>query len=139
MTATRLEDWPERLNRFLEQPHKFDWQTANCALFAADAVEAMTGIDFAEQYRGPKTKLGVYRRLLKRCGGGVEDAATKELGQPKPILLAQRGDVVSAAAGENGEIALGVCAGQWGVFLSLNPKLGVVHISLSKCLNAWTV
>lgn len=134
----RLPDWPERLQDFLDQPHKFDWETASCALFAADAVQAITGDDPAAAYRGPKTAVGAYRRLLK-LSNGVEDAATIALGQPKTIGLAQRGDIVSAEVAEGGEVALGVCVGEFSAFLSLPRQLGLVFIRTATCRKAWGV
>ena len=131
----RKENWPELLNEFLEKPHPFNWSTCNCALFAADAVEAVTGKDFAKKYRGPKTKKGMISRLLRVCGGGVVAAATKELGAPKPVSLAKRADVVAVLL--DGDHALGVCIGQKSVFVSENE--GLIHIKTLDCTTAWTI
>lgn len=51
---TRVEDWPERLAAFIEQRRKmpFAWGSNDCALFAADAVCAITGVDLGEPFRG---------------------------------------------------------------------------------------
>ncbi len=132
----KFENWPERLNDYLLKPHTFDWALCNCALFAADAVQVQTGVDFAKAYRGPKTKRGMISRLLRVCGGDVEAAVTKELGEPiKSVLLAKRGDVVSFDFGDGA--ALGICNGIQGVFVS--EKDGLVRIPLKECRNAWGV
>lgn len=132
----RFQDWPERLAKFIDQDHKFDWSTCNCALFAADAVHAITGTDFGEPYRGPKTKRGMVGKLKRVCGGGVEDAVTRELGQPLSTpLLAKRGDVVSADLGDGP--ALGVCTGSQGLFISETE--GLVKVPSKLWRNAWGV
>ncbi len=132
----RNEDWPEKLNDFLKAVHVFDWSQCNCALFAADGVKSITGKDFAKPYRGPKTKRGMISRLRKVCGGGVEEAATKELGEPlENILLAKRGDVVSFDFGEGP--TLGICNGLQGVFISEHD--GLVRVPLKNCRFAWTI
>lgn len=131
----RLEDWPEKLNDFLSADHEFSWPLCNCALFAADGVKAQTGKDFAKAYRGPKTKKGMISRLAKICGGGVEEAATKELGEPlKGVLLAKRGDVVSFDYGDGP--SLGLCSGLHGVFISENE--GIIKVPLKICRKAWS-
>ena len=132
----KFEDWPERLNDFLTSDHIFDWVNCNCALFAADAVRVQTGVDFAKSYRGPKTKTGMISRLRKICGGDVETAVTKELGDPlSSVLLAKRGDVVSFDFGDGP--ALGICKGSQGIFVSEHD--GIVRVPLIKCHTAWSV
>lgn len=132
----RFENWPERLNDFLSASHEFSWTDCNCALFAADGVESQTGKDFAKAYRGPKTKRGMISRLAKVCGGGVEDAATKELGEPLAnILLAKRGDVVSFDYGDGP--SLGLCNGAQGVFITENQ--GKIRVPLKACRMGWSV
>lgn len=132
----RLENWPERLNMFLKYHHEFDWHSCNCALFAADGVRAITGNDFAKPYRGPKTKRGMISRLRKVCGGAVEEAATRELGEPlSNPLLAKRGDVVSYDFGEGA--ALGICTGSKAVFISEND--GLVYVPSNLWHKAWGV
>lgn len=132
----RVQDWPERLHDFMARDHVFDWATCNCALFAADAVLEMTGVDFAKAYRGPKTKRGMINRLHKLCGGGVEDVATQSVGQPMASpLMAKRGDVVSYDFGEGP--ALGVCIGSHAVFVSEHD--GVVNVPCKLWRKAWSV
>lgn len=131
----RYEDWPERLNDYLSKPHAFDWETCNCALFAADAVIAMTGHDFAKVYRGPKTKRGMISRMLRVSGGDVVTTAIKEGGNPKQPSMAKRGDVVSIKY--NGMNILGICNGGSSFFISENE--GLIIIPTLKCSNAWEI
>jgi len=129
----RFEDWDVRLSNYINKDHSFDWLSHNCALFAAGGVECQTGIDFAKDYKGPKTKAGMIKRL-KRVAGNVEDAVTKELGEPINVKMAKRGDVVSCET-EFG-LALGLCVGSKAVFLNEDGK---VFFPLKICRKAWRV
>ena len=132
----RNEDWPEKLNDYLMQPHEFDWATKNCGFFAFGGVEAMTGKDLVSAYRGPKTKRGILSRMHKVCGGDVETLMKKEIGEPlSAILLAKRGDIVSFDFGVGP--ALGLCIGAQAVFLSETD--GVIKVPLNECRFAWGV
>ncbi len=132
----RKQNWPELLNDFIKRDHTFDWHTCNCALFAADSVLAITGVDFGADYRGPKTKRGMIAKLARVCGGGVEDAVTRELGkQMSNPLMAGRGDVVSYDFGEGP--ALGVCLGSKAVFISESD--GLVYVPSKLWSKSWRV
>jgi hypothetical protein len=50
----RLKDWRQRLDDYLDGIGRrpFQWGDLDCALFVADAVHAMTGVDFAGEFRG---------------------------------------------------------------------------------------
>ena len=84
----------------------------DCALFAADGIKAMTGVDIAEDFRGYAGPTGAQRAIAKVTGGTtVEDAAVycakkyalPELEHP---LEAKRGDLVLLA--HEGELLLGL-------------------------------
>lgn len=51
---TRRRDWRPRLDAYLDNidGKPFKWGELDCALFAADAVLAMTDVDFAVDFRG---------------------------------------------------------------------------------------
>jgi hypothetical protein len=50
----RLKDWRAQLDAYLDgcDGKPFQWGAIDCALFAAGAVAAMTGADFAEPFHG---------------------------------------------------------------------------------------
>lgn len=105
----RFPDWPERLAAFIESRREtpFEYGTNDCCLFAADAVLALTGVDFAAEYRGKySTKLGAARLLTKV--GGTLGIADEKL-EPLPLALAGRGDIVLVPTDEGD--ALAVCVG----------------------------
>lgn len=89
---TRHNDWPERLAAFIETRRErvFSWGSNDCALFAADAVLEMTGVDLARTLRGYRSARGAANRVAK--AGGMRCLA--EGLSEKHSGLAQRGDIV---------------------------------------------
>jgi hypothetical protein len=127
----RYEDWEKRLNDYLNTVGPFEWGANDCCLFAANAVMAMTGEDYAKEYRGYKTAKGALGKLKDL---GVEGVATKALGESKPPLFAQRGDVVAVKTNE--EIALGICI---GAKIAAVGQDGLVMLPMSQAIQAWSV
>ena len=111
MTA-RHPDWAECLALFLlaRRAQPFAWGTNDCCMFAADAVQAMTGVDHAAEYRGQYSDAAGAARLL---GAGVEPFADRALGERIAWPLARRGDVVLANI--EGRRSLGICDGAYVV------------------------
>ena len=95
----RRADWPERLAEFIEarRLEPFAWGKNDCALFAADAVNLLIGVDYAESLRGYTTERGALGKI-KRAGGLRAFAAALP---EKPPGLAQRGDVVLVTEAEH--------------------------------------
>lgn len=102
---TRVEHWATRAlhNFFLSRAHEpFAWGTTDCALFVADGIEAMTGVDIAQDFRGRYATEEEAFALIKTVTGGktAADAAAwcaakfeiPELAFP---LYAGRGDMVA--------------------------------------------
>ena len=142
----RREDWPTRLVNFIAKAQRlsFSWGEKNgghdCGLFAANAIEEMTGRDPASWFRGRySTKIGAYRALKKFSGGGIEEAACRisdENNFPEiPVLTAQRGDLVLLCTREGH--ALGICVGAH--IACARPGFGLTYISLSHAERAWRV
>lgn len=108
---SRVPDWRARLQAYINaamdrgfRPGRFD-----CALFAAGAVEAMTGVDLARGHRGYRTLNEGRRKLRER---GFEDAVALAAAvlSEKPVSLAQAGDL-AVVEDREGEAALGVVQG----------------------------
>ena len=97
----RLADWEPRIAAYLDAcaDRPFAYGTHDCCLFAAGAIEALTGVDAGAPWRGRyKTEAGA-ARALKRRGFDSHDAAfTDLLGEPLGALAAARGDIVSDGA-----------------------------------------
>ena len=103
----KLHDWQLRFEAFISdrRAKPFTWGTNDCAVFAADCVQALTGVDVAQpSLRKHKTELQA-ARLLKRHGG-VVGIATAVFGQPVPATQAQVGDVVLAKSGHRDMLAI---------------------------------
>lgn len=103
----RHHDWPERLADFVRARRKtpFAWGANDCALFAADAVHAITGVDPAAECRGYSDEREALR-IIKDAGGMRGLVSLPE----KPVGMAQRGDVVIALI--DGRETFGVCVGE---------------------------
>lgn len=102
----RLNGWEMRLDALLYSRRRtpFQWGIHDCALFAADAVLAVTGLDHAAELRGK----GSRESLRFTAGqGGLCAIATRALGQPQPASDAREGDIVLMPAGRR--VGLSVC------------------------------
>lgn len=91
----RYPDWPQRLAAWIEAHREkpFAWGTNDCAIFAADMIEAITGRDFAVAFRGRyKSKVGSMRILRAHGWADLADLADSHLERcsDRPT----RGDVV---------------------------------------------
>lgn len=117
------------------QSTPFTWGEFDCCLFAADAVELMTGNDFAVDFRGKyNTKLGAARALKRYGQGDIISTVTAKLGEPKPVMLVKRGDVV--LVDNNGDPALGICLGNC---VSVVTAVGLCSLELSHIKKVWEV
>jgi hypothetical protein len=144
----RSQHWATRaLHQFLVNARSlpFAWGSHDCALFAANGIEAMTGVDIASEFRGLYTDEASAKAAIEKVAGvfngTVEDAAVYcaakhglvELVHP---LMAQRGDLVVLE--DSGRVIAGlvhlsgreiVCAGE----------KGLKKISITNVKRAWRV
>ena len=107
----RLPDWRQRLGEYVAGIAKtpFAPGSADCALFAADAILAMTGTDPAAGFRGRyKTLKGGFKRLQKAGYADLAALVAAHLAEI-PVAMAQVGDIAILSA--DGEAALGVVQG----------------------------
>lgn len=130
----RLHDWQLRLEEFARAraSRPFEWGVNDCALFAADCVQAMTGETVCAELRGQRDVRQALRDLERL--GGVRGLAMRALGASVPVAFARIGDVVVIPAGKRE--ALAVCNG--GTALAPGPD-GVVAVSMQQALAAWRV
>lgn len=130
---TRLPDWPLRLERFIASRARapFAWGKNDCALFAADCVQAITGQDPAPAgLRGHTTAKQAYRALHRHHG--LAAIATGSLGEPVPANCATVGDVVLLQV--QGRDALAVCNGTTALMPS---PYGVASVSMATATHCW--
>jgi hypothetical protein len=127
----RLPDWADRLARFLDERRNaaFDPQTHNCALFACDAIAAMTGVDLAAEFRGRANLMDLQPQLEAIFDQVGEANGLVEI----PLARAHRGDVVLIRRGEHA--ALGIMGmGMNGAVVAAGDGLATVPVSC--CLRA---
>jgi hypothetical protein len=142
---TRRDDWASRLMATVEaeRSRPFVWGTADCCLFVADCILAMTGVDPAAAFRGFYHSAHGARRCLKNyCGGGLEAlaeqiAAEQRLPEILPTM-AQRGDAVLLEAYERPPEyrALGICL---GASIAAQGPQGLSLEPMSRALRAWRI
>jgi len=122
---------------------EFAWGTNDCALFAADAVEAITGVDIAEDFRGKytteKKAFALIAKLTK--GTTVADAASycaakHELVEYEYPLMAKRGDLVVVE--DDSRLIAGVVhlSGRHVVAVG---EGGLKRVPLTAIKKAWTI
>jgi len=107
----RHHDWQLKFEAFVaaraHQP--FEWGANDCALFAADCVRALTGLDVVPTHLRHYASAKEAYRVLNR-NGGLVGLATAALGPARPAKQAQIGDVVLTKAGRRDMLA--VCNGR---------------------------
>lgn len=133
---TRLPDWEARLHDYLDAHAGavFVWGKLDCALFAAGAVAAQTGVDFAAPFRGRYSTAIGSARALTRFGEGTLQATIAARFSSMPIGYARRGDLVMV-----GNMA-GVCIGATAVFVGEEDgNSGLVRFARAEWSTAWKV
>lgn len=133
----RIERWATALNNAIdaERAKDFEWGLSDCSLFVADCVNAMTGVDWAADFRGHySTAKGSLLALRKYGKGTLYKTMDHYFARHTSILMARRGDVVVMES-EIGQ-CLGICIGATVAFRSPD---GVVFMPLTKCVAAWVI
>ena len=136
----RVEDWPERLDAYLEsvkdKPFQYGIHVHDCCTFMADAVLAIAGVDVMKGLRTYQDKKSAYRVARDYGGGGLAEAVDKAMGEwgckEVPPLTAQRGDVVLFET-EIGD-TVGICVGDR---ITAPGENGLLFNPLSDINRAW--
>lgn len=116
----RRNDWYQRLVQYLESVaiRPYEDGVHDCALFFAGAVEAMTGVDYAEPYRGRYSTIRGGIRILRKDGFDDHVALAAHHLKEKPVSFANVGDgaVIETEDGPS----LGVVQGEY--IYALGPE-----------------
>lgn len=136
----RYDDWPSRLHVYVESMRDvpFSYGTFDCGLFAAGCIDAMTGLDLAEDLRGYTDRRECLEGCRLLCGSasirklGEYIAARYELGEV-PILMAQRGDLAIVKNRRFGIIALS------GTEIMVPGKTGIIRFPLKDATRVYRI
>jgi hypothetical protein len=139
----RTQNWEMRLDDWLKTRAglEFTFGANDCCLFAAGAVEAMTGEDLAGKFRGKyRTKHGAQQVLKKYAGGGVRElmvrmAADHGLIEAAPPMLT-RGSV--ALILNDGRESLGI-VDLTGMAIVAPGIVGMVRMPIDRAITGWLV
>ena len=133
--SARRHDWQTRFAAFAIERAAlpFAWGHNDCCLFAADAVLALTGEDFARDWRGSYTSATAAARLLSQRGG-LPQIASDALGAAISPLMANLGDVVLVE--NSGRELLAVCN---GTSVICPGEAGLVVLGMDAATAAWRV
>lgn len=111
----------------------FVWGQTDCCMFVANWVEALTGKDYAEPYRGKYSdQIGAMRILAEH--GGMVKFIESMLGDVQPPLTARRGDIVWGDYEEGP--AVGIMAGHAAAYVCDN---GIAMKPLETIKGCWHV
>jgi len=132
----RIKGWEQALPAATRaaMARRHAWGSHDCALFAADCVQAMTGEDLAAEFRGTyKDEAGARRTLAALGCADVGDLAARYLPEISPPE-ARRGDVV-------------MIEGKYGPFLAIvdgrtavgPSRRGLEHAPVTSARRGWRV
>lgn len=136
LSLERLSDWDRRLADVTERHASTAaaWGVCDCLLAAADAVEAVTGIDPAADVRGSySTEEGALLAMRERGAENVEEVLMQlfpECGR----LQARRGDLCTVDRG--GSIAAGYVT---ILGVAVKSPRGLVYVPQTEARKAFTV
>jgi len=146
MALKRAQHWATRAyHQFLlaRRHTPFAWGSNDCALFAADGIQAITGTDIAADFRGKYSDEAGAMAAIKSIANGstIADAAAWCAGKHGLTecihpLMAQRGDLVIVQAAQglmSGLVDLN------GRHVLIPGQRGVVRLSISLITRSWHV
>jgi len=139
----RAEDWVNRLDDYFKRTETlpFSLGANDCCLFAAGAVQAMTGVDLAARFRGKyRTEAGAMRILKRYADGDVRAMMTRmardnALEEVTPLRLT-RGSI--ALISHDGRESLGVIS-LTGAHILAPAVTGRAQFPLTRALTGWLI
>lgn len=125
---SRYTDWQPRLIAYMHECVRKPFQEGihDCALFAANAVAAMTGQDYAAPYRGRYTTTKGGLRILRKDGFDDHVALAAAHLEEVPPAFARPGDIAEIPTDDGP--SLGVVQGE-RVYCLLPSGLGLLPLS----------
>lgn len=131
----RLDDWQTPFYAYIEAARlaPFAWGTHDCCLFAAGAIDALTGSDLRTQLSAAYSDEASALAYIASFGS-LEAAVSSWLGPSKAPNFAGPGDIVLADLSLGPTI--GVCLGTGCAFSAASGMLYQQRSVISMC---WTV
>lgn len=130
----RRGDWERALADYIAatefEPHA--WGSHDCALDAADAVQTMTGVDFAAEFRGRYRSAAGAVRALREHGLGTLEATLDAKFPEIARSFARRGDLAFH------EGSLGIVVGPFALFL-VECAASRIRVPRADWQKAWAV
>lgn len=141
----RKESWPEDMNKFIAANRftPFVWGKFDCCLMVADCMKAMTGEDFAQDYRGKYSDQDGAMAVLTASAGslertleGLHDAFGWQ--EVENLNYMQRADIclLSSVAFHGFGGMLGIHLGEW---VGVMGEEGMLFTSPKHVSRAWRV
>lgn len=133
----RHRDWRARMAAAIEVVRRLAHRLGahDCALFCADVVLAMTGVDLAARYRGRYASVDEAMEVMRADGFDDLCALVASMLEEIPPALARMGDVMAFPSEETGW-ALGICNGEQVTVLRAD---GLGSVSREKATRAFRV
>ena len=130
----RYPDWDMRLTSYLfgRLRERFAYGGLDCVLFAANAVQAMTGTDLLGELRGTWHTKGQAMRMLA-TRGGLRAAVTSVMG-PASDRAHKRGDLVLCELGLGPTLCLA-----WGIGVMGPGAEGLMTVRLPAQFDTWSI
>ena len=110
----RINAWEESLVNYIttKRHEPFEYGVNDCCLFAAGAVDAITGEDPMPEFRGQYDSLKTSLQVIKDIGAGTLEATMDGKFPEVEIAYAQRGDLAFF------DDSIGVVMGSFAYFVS---------------------
>ncbi len=140
----RFPDWESLLDSFFQSRLNAPFQLGlnDCAMFACDAIKAITGVDLVMSLRGKYSSMKQGHDLIDDLTEGkgmlhFYDVTAKQYNiKDVPLLLAHRGDAVIITL-EEGPV-LGVI-GLDGMYACFAGPDGIEKVLVRDCDKAWSI
>ena len=128
----RISAWEDALANYIttKRHEPFEYGVNDCCMFAAGAIEAITGEDPMPEFRGKYDSLKTSLKVIKDIGAGTLEATMDAKFPEAEIGQAQRGDLAFLDG------SVGVVMGGFAYFVSDD---GLERINRSLWDKCWSV